>query len=105
MGGFQMKLEWHQDTIQFQGTKQNPPLSEIIIIIVIMMCNVARHDGQESHDCTNPGTQNLAGSQSDGHGSWSECFPWHHVSAMDAAVEVRSDELRSTSLFFEHCVV
>ena len=35
VGGFQAKLEWHQDEIQFQGTKQNPPFSEIIIIIVI----------------------------------------------------------------------
>ena len=31
-----MKLEWHQDAVQFQGTEQNPPLSIIIIIIIVI---------------------------------------------------------------------
>ena len=34
---FQAKLEWHQDAIQFQGTKPNPPLSELIIIITVVV--------------------------------------------------------------------
>ena len=55
-------------------------------------CDVLRHDGQESHDHTNPGAQDLAGFQPDGHGGWSECFPQHHVSEMEhAAAEVRSN--------------
>ena len=41
--------------------------------------DVARYDGQESHDCTNPGEQNLAGFQPNGHGTWSEDFPQHCV--------------------------
>ena len=59
-----------------------------------------RGDGQESHDCTNLGAQDPAGFQPNGRGRWSECFPHHHVSAMERAAA----EVRSTSLFECHVV-
>ena len=91
-----MMTQWTSFTHQHamcltpQGVKQNPPSSEIIIIIVIILHNVARLDGQESHDCTNPGAQKQEGFQPVSDGRWSEDFPKHHVSAAEnAAPEVR----------------
>ena len=68
-----------------------------------LLCNVARCDGWESHDRTNPGVWNPAGFQPNDHGRWSKHCPWCCVSATEhAAAEVQSDESRLT-LLFEPC--